>query len=121
QRLALFHQRKQPAVGGITRGIDDAGDADAIAGLQRSDVGVRQRRDNVFNPVGAGAHAHNVTSLCRCAWHSITSEGGCAPLPNLPPSIAPAKPALEPAQRSFSGIATLTASLPCADARGIRW
>ena len=29
------------------------------------------------------------------------SEGGCAPLPNLPPSIAPAKPALEPADHAL--------------------
>src|SRR3989441_71784 len=63
---------------------------------------------------------HSVTSLCRCAWHSISSEGGCAPLPNLPPSLAPAKPALD--RRWISrGAAVLTASLPCAGARGIRF
>src|SRR2546427_5503914 len=63
---------------------------------------------------------HSVTSLCRCAWHSISSEGGCAPLPNLPPSMAPATPALERRGRSRSA-AVLTASLPCAGARGIRF
>src|SRR5262245_32090510 len=84
--------------------IDSAGKAGARTQLDRS----------------RHAHAHSVTSLCRCAWHSISSEGGCAPLPNLPPSIAPAKPALE---RSSIAPATLmlTASLPCADARGIRF
>src|SRR6266581_677093 len=50
----------------------------------------------------------------------ISSEGGCAPLPNLPPSMAPATPALERRCRSRSA-AVLTASLPCAGARGIRF
>src|SRR2546427_8399713 len=63
---------------------------------------------------------HSVTSLCRCAWHSISSEGGCAPLPNLPPSMAPATPALGRRGRSRVA-AVLTASLPCAGARGIRF
>ena len=33
----------------------------------------------------AAPAAHSVTSLCRWAWHSIRSEGGSAPRPNLPP------------------------------------
>src|SRR5207245_2401683 len=64
------------------------------------------------------AIAHSVTSLWRWAWHSISSEGGCAPLPNLPPSMAPATPALEPRGRS-RGPAVLTASLPCGGGPGI--
>src|ERR671924_100301 len=69
-------------------------------------------------PAGARANAalrhtdrraHSVISLCRCAWHSISSEGGCAPLPNLPPSMAPAQPALEPTPRSVTPIGALTA------------
>src|SRR5207249_931064 len=63
---------------------------------------------------------HSVTSLCRWAWHSISSEGGCAPLPNLPPSMAPATPALGRRGRSRSA-AVLTASLPCGGGRGIRF
>src|SRR5712691_9305626 len=110
--LALLDQREEPAVRGVARRIEDARDPHAIARLQRLDVGVAERRPHLLDPVGPRRDAHSVTSLCRCAWHSISSEGGCAPLPNLPRPTAPAKPALE--QRR------ITASLPCADARGIR-
>src|SRR2546427_674258 len=58
--------------------FDGAGNAGA-----RTEGEIAQRR-----------RPHSVTSLCRWAWHSISSEGGCAPLPNLPPSMAPATPAL---------------------------
>src|SRR6058998_1674070 len=84
--------------------FDGAGNAGA-----RTEVEIAQR-----------SRPHSVTSLCRWAWHSISSEGGGAPLPNLPPSMAPATPALERRGRS-RGAAILTASLPCAGARGIRW
>src|SRR5206468_11121899 len=108
--------------------------------LQRFPVRVGQRRAVFFDILGGGlrpasetsplrwhrrsrrsiAIAHSVTSLWRWAWHSISSEGGCAPLPNLPPSMAPATPALERRGRSRSA-AVLTASLPCGGGRGIRW
>src|SRR2546427_858459 len=84
--------------------LDGAGEAGA-----RTEVDIARR-----------SRPHRVTSLCLCAWHSIPSEGGCAPLPNLPPSMAPAKPALE--RRWISrGAALLTGSLPCVYARGIRF
>src|SRR5438876_1214989 len=132
QRLALLDQGKQARMGRVARRIDDARDADAIARLQRLHVRVGERRPHVFDFLGGGlrpssetsplrwhrrsrrsiAIAHSVTSLWRWAWHSISSEGGCAPLPNLPPSMAPATPALERRGRS-RGAAILTASLPC--------
>src|SRR5947207_2099864 len=95
QPLALLDQRQEPAVGGVARGIDDARDADPIAGLERFDVGVRQRRANVLL-LGGGlrppsetspprwrrrsrrsiAVAHSVASLWRCAWHSMVTATG---------------------------------------------
>src|SRR5947208_16480794 len=54
--------------------FDGAGNAGA-----RTEVQIAQRR-----------RPHSVTSLWRWAWHSISSEGGCAPLPNLHPSLATA-------------------------------
>src|SRR5437899_10242390 len=43
---------------------------------------------------------HSVTSLWRCAWHPISSEGRCAPRANRPPSVPPAAPARERRRRS---------------------
>src|SRR5439155_1762415 len=50
----------------------------------------------------------------------ISSEGGCAPLPKPPAPMAPPTPSLERGGRS-RGAAVLTASLPCAGARGTRF
>src|SRR3989454_7567168 len=63
---------------------------------------------------------HRPASRCCSSWHSISSGGACAPLQSLPPSMAPAPPALGRRGRSRSA-AVLTASLPCGGGRGIRF
>src|SRR5206468_1649292 len=76
QPLALVDQWQQPAMSGVARGIDDARDANAITGLQQQHVRVGQRRADLFDPVGGRRHTHSVTSLWRCAWHSISTATG---------------------------------------------
>ena len=51
KRLARLGQREQPPVGGVARGVEHAGDADAIPRLERLDVGVAQRRLDLLDPV----------------------------------------------------------------------
>src|SRR5256885_2850958 len=73
QLLALLDERQQPPMRRVPRRVDDAADAHAIAGLQRLHVGVGQRRRDVLDPIAARRHAHSVTSLWRCAWHSMVT------------------------------------------------
>src|SRR5207247_11252978 len=57
----------------------------------RLHIGVAQRRPDILDPVGRRRDAHSVTSLCRCAWHSIVTS-----LTTVAPS-APSRP-----RRAFS-------------------
>src|SRR5437867_12874775 len=90
QELAVGHPRHQEVVG-VARLADDFG-----PGVH---LGQRPTDDAEFVLVHFRAPMR------------ISSEGGSAPLPNLPPSMARAEPALE------SRKATLIAALPCASTR----
>src|SRR5437667_182396 len=74
--LALFNQRQKAAVAGVARRVEDARDPHAIPGPERLDVPVAEWRSDLLDPVGRRRHAHSVTSLCRCAWHSMVTATG---------------------------------------------
>src|SRR4029453_983375 len=101
ERLAGLHERHQARVRGIARGVEHARDANPVARLERLDVVVAQRRPDLREAVrregdhslrsprapttltpalslggrGSVVH-HSVTSLWRCAWHSMVTATG---------------------------------------------
>src|SRR5712691_2764906 len=76
QRLTRFDEGPEPPVRGVARRVQHARDPHPVAGLQLLDVRVAERRCDLLDSVSSGRHAHRVTSLCRCAWHSMVTATG---------------------------------------------
>src|SRR5262245_40035478 len=72
---ARLDQRRKTPVGGVPRGVEDTGDADAVARGERFDVGVAQRRRHVLDAVRR-CRDHSTASLWRWAWHSMVTATG---------------------------------------------
>src|SRR6266542_869875 len=112
KRLAGFHQRHQPRVRRIARGVENARDANPVAGFERLDVAVAQRRPDLLETIGVDDHNVHPMSPLSPRGERVRVRGESTRA--IPPSP-------RPSPWKGEGVTRVTESLPCADARGTRW